>query len=114
MNPQPRPVTLPEPEVVMDGLPARQVVRQRAPSAAHSDEVLDAVDDLSQGVAAMPAARLPRRQQRLRNLPPAVAQVARVWPTRRRLPSERKFAAGCTLGSRSMEATSPCDERGPL
>ena len=65
VNSEPRPVSLPQPEVMIDRLPMRQVVRERAPRAAAPDEVLDGVDDLAQGVAAVSTARLLYRQQRL-------------------------------------------------
>src|ERR1051326_1838801 len=81
MNPEPRPVSLPRAEIVIDTLPMRQVMGQRAPCATASDEILKSVDDLSKRVAAMSAARLLSWEQGLQNLPLSVAQVTRVWPS---------------------------------
>jgi hypothetical protein len=66
---------------VIDTLPMRQVMGQRALRAAASDEILKSVDDLSQRIAAMSATGLLSGEQGLQNLPLSVAQVTRVWPS---------------------------------
>ncbi len=63
MNLEPRSIPLPPLEVVIDALPMRQVMRQRAPCATASEQVLESIDDLAQSVAAMSAARLLGWQQ---------------------------------------------------
>jgi hypothetical protein len=40
----------PSPEVVVDGLPGREVVGQQSPGAAALQDVEDGVEDLAQGV----------------------------------------------------------------
>lgn len=63
VNLEPRSVARPRPEIVIGTLPMRQVMRQGAPCATAADEILESIDDLTHGVAAMSAARLPRRQE---------------------------------------------------
>src|SRR5262249_5953238 len=69
-------------EVVGDGLPGREAVRQRPPGTAAAGQVEDGVDDLTPGVSAVPprlAGRLPlRREQVLDVVPLEVRQVTRI------------------------------------
>ena len=60
-----RPSRAPEPKVVVDGLPGRQVVGQQAPDAAGADPVADGVEQLAAGVAGGAAAGFDRWDQRL-------------------------------------------------
>jgi hypothetical protein len=62
VNPEPRSISRPPPEVMIDTLPMWQVRWQRAPCATASDEILKGIDDLAQGVVAMSAAGLLRRK----------------------------------------------------
>src|SRR3712207_5909067 len=52
VHPLPRPVQTPEPKVVVDGFPRREVVRLESPGAAALYDVEDGVEDLAQGIDA--------------------------------------------------------------
>src|SRR5262249_35280928 len=71
-------VALPAPEVGVDGLPGRQVVRQQAPGPAGAQEVADAVDDLADVDAAGATTRLGGGDHRRQHSPLGVGQVGRV------------------------------------
>jgi hypothetical protein len=50
MHPLPGAVQTPEAEVVVDGLPRRELVGQQSPGAATLQDVEDGVEDLAQGI----------------------------------------------------------------
>src|SRR5829696_5405461 len=50
VEPLPHTVEAPNPEVVMDGLPGREVVGQKSPGTATTDDVEDSVEDLAERV----------------------------------------------------------------
>src|SRR5919112_5185596 len=50
VHPFPGAIYAPSPEVTVDGLPGREVVRQQAPGTAAMHDVEDGVDDLAEGV----------------------------------------------------------------
>lgn len=68
----------PKVEIVMDRAPRRQILRDRSPLAAGREHIHQPVDHLAQVDAALAAARLARRDQRLDQRPFLVRQVARI------------------------------------
>jgi hypothetical protein len=50
VHPLPGSIQAPETEVVVDGLPGREVVRQQSPGTAAPDDVEDGVEDLAQRI----------------------------------------------------------------
>jgi hypothetical protein len=60
-----RAIPVPQAEVIMHGASGRQVLGQRAPLAAGAEQIHHAVDHLAQIDAALAAAGLARRDQRL-------------------------------------------------
>ena len=58
VQPLPGTVDAPHPEVVMNGLPGRKVVGQKAPSTPTADDVEDGVKDLAWEVQAWPTVGL--------------------------------------------------------
>ena len=73
-----RAVPAPQAEVIMHGASGGQVFGKRAPLAAGAENVHHAVDHLAQIDAALAAAALARRNQRLDMRPFLIAQVARI------------------------------------
>lgn len=78
MDGVPRPVIAPQPEVVVDGAPWREVVRHGAPGDAFTHQIQDGIDDFTAIGACWTAARFGLRDMRLDALPLGVAQVTRV------------------------------------
>jgi hypothetical protein len=58
VQPLPGTVQAPSPEVMMDGFPKRKLMGQQAPSTTTSDDVVDSVKDLAQGVHPGPSGGL--------------------------------------------------------
>jgi hypothetical protein len=50
VDPLPGAVDAPGPEVMVDGLPGRELVREQAPGTATTRDVKDCLEDLAQGV----------------------------------------------------------------
>jgi hypothetical protein len=65
----PSSVISPLTKVLISSTPMRKVVGHQSPGAASAQDVLDGVDDVSQGVLSKPATGLVRREKRLKNLP---------------------------------------------
>ena len=76
MDPFPGAVEAPTPEVVVDGLPARYVVRQQPPSASGADQVQDCVQDRQAIMFRGAPSQFGRRHQSLDSFPLFVAQIA--------------------------------------
>jgi site-specific DNA recombinase len=74
----PNPVEPPPPEVVKDGLPGREVLRQHPPLAAALEEVEDGVEDLARAAEPRSAALLRGWEKRLQQTPLVVSKVARI------------------------------------
>src|SRR5262249_18698278 len=75
MDPLPGAVLAPQPEVVLDRLPGRQVVRQQAPGLAAAPHVEVGVRDLTSAPATRASAGLGCRHERLEDRPLAVRPV---------------------------------------
>ena len=75
----PSPVFTPETELVVDGLPRRQVVRQHAPSTASAYDVEDGIQNFPDGVLTLATSiGFGFGDQRLDFLPFEICQIARV------------------------------------
>src|SRR5215208_5000088 len=75
VHPLPDTVQTPSPEVVLDGLPRREVVRQKSPGAAALQDVEDGVEDLEQAVQARSPFVFWERQERFDALPLGIGKV---------------------------------------
>jgi hypothetical protein len=75
VHPLPDPVQTPRAEVVVDGLPRREVVGQKPPGAAALQEVEDGVEDLAQAVQARSPFVFWDRQERFDALPLGIGKV---------------------------------------
>ena len=75
MNPLPGFLPSPYPEVVVDQLPRRQVMRQETPSAAGAQHIPDSVDNLPAGVLGWTSPRFGRRNQGPQNIPLGISQI---------------------------------------
>jgi hypothetical protein len=78
VQPRPDTVVLPAPDLGVDGLPGREVVRQHAPRTAAAEEIPVGVEDLPQGDFTRPAAELLGRQKRFQALPLGIGQIGGV------------------------------------
>ncbi len=76
MHPLPYPIQAPGAEVVVDGLPGWEVVRQQAPGAAATDYVEDGVKDLPQGMYAWSARRFGGREVILEICPIGIGKIS--------------------------------------
>ena len=81
MDPGPNPFAFPAPQVVIDRLPRREVVRQKPPRTACAQQIQDRLNDLALGRAARATARRGIGDHRLDHGPLAVRQSL---PSRRR------------------------------
>src|SRR5262249_40632016 len=77
-EPIPGTILLPGLEVVVDGLPGREVIGQGPPRTALAGEVEDGIDHLAHVGFARPAAGSGRRNPRLQDGPLLVRQIRRV------------------------------------
>ena len=75
VHPFPGSVYSPQTEVVIDGLPRWEVMRQKAPSAATTDHVKDSVEDLAQAMEARSAFVFWSGQESFDALPLSVAKI---------------------------------------
>jgi len=64
MDADPGPILFPDAEVFIGCTPMRQIMWQQAPGASGAEYVLNGVDNLAHGVAAMSAAGFFGRQER--------------------------------------------------
>src|SRR5215207_11306219 len=84
MDVDPGAVIFPNPKILISCPPMRQVMRGRAPGTSITQYILDSVDDLAHGVSSMTSTRLFGWQQRLKNLPLRIRQIARIsWSVSR-------------------------------
>jgi len=65
---------------VVDGLPRRQLIRQKSPSAAALEDVVDSVEDLAGGVDPGSSSLVGRRNVGLDAFPFGVGQISQVAP----------------------------------
>ena len=75
VNPRPGPIPSPDPEVVIDQLPRRQVVWQQTPSTTGAQHVPDAIHHLSAGIFSRTTAQPDRWDQRLQNPPLGISRI---------------------------------------
>ena len=78
VHPFPGPIHSPEAEVVVDGLPRREVVGQKAPSTAAAYHVKNRVEDLAQAMQARSPFVFWERQERFEALPLFVGEIGQV------------------------------------
>jgi hypothetical protein len=79
VQPLPRPIQTPLPEIVVHGLPSRQILRKEAPGAAGAQHVEDGVEDGAQTVPTRATARGTwDGQKRTNHLPLRVAQIGKI------------------------------------
>ena len=78
VDPLPRPIQAPDPEVMVDGLPRREVVGKETPGAAATDDVEDGIEDLAGGVDLWTTEGLGGGQMGLDDLPLFVRKVGLV------------------------------------
>src|SRR5262249_5436750 len=71
----PQTLAAPQPEVMVNRTPRRQVVRKQFPSAAAADGVTDAIDDLASRVFGRTAARLGGWDEQLQILPLSIGEI---------------------------------------
>src|SRR5215207_4117962 len=84
MDFDPGTVIFPDPKTLISRPPMRQVVRDRAPGTSVTQYILDSVNDLAHGLSSMTSTRLFGWQQRLKNLPLRIRQIARIsWSVSR-------------------------------
>jgi hypothetical protein len=76
----PQPLLPPAAEVVVDGLPGRQVVGQQPPGTAGPQPVGHGVDQLAAVMEGWAAAGLGRRDERGQELPLGIGQVGGIVP----------------------------------
>ena len=78
MHPLPGAVLAPEPKIVIDNLPRREVMRQQAPGTSTADDIKDAVQDFALRVLRRSPAALGLRDIGLEQFPLIIADVGRV------------------------------------
>src|ERR687893_2982197 len=88
MHPLPGAVYAPGAEVVVDGLPGREVVRQESPCTPTTHDVEDSVEDLTQGMHPRPPDTRRSRHERLDALPLGIGQVGLVCSSHARYSTE--------------------------
>src|SRR5262249_22536366 len=71
----PQTLAAPQPEVMVNRTPRRQVVRKQFPSAAAADGVTDAIDDLPSRMFGRTAARLGGWDEQLQILPLSIGEI---------------------------------------
>src|SRR5215218_3779055 len=70
----------PPPKPPVDGLPRREVARQKPPSAAALEDIEDGVEDLAAAVGFRSSSLVGRRNMELQALPFGVGEIGRVAP----------------------------------
>ena len=78
VHPFPCAIQAPSSEVVVDGLPGRELVGHKSPSTSATDYVKDGVEDLAQGVYPRASGSSGSRQMRLDAYPLGVGEVGLV------------------------------------
>jgi hypothetical protein len=78
MHPLPGAVLAPDPTVVVDDLPRREVMRQQAPGTPTADDIEDPMQDVALGVLLWSSPALGFRDLGLEQFPLLVADVGRV------------------------------------
>src|SRR5262249_16756543 len=86
----PQTLAAPQPEVMVNRTPRRQVVRKQFPSAAAADGVTDAIDDLPSRMFGRTAARLGGWDEQLQILPLSIGEITVVRLAAFHLPSVAK------------------------
>ena len=89
VHPFPCPIQSPGAEVVVDGLPGREVVRQQSPGATAANDVEDGVQDLAGTVRLGTPSSVREGEVRFEEGPLFVGEVALVCFSHARYPTER-------------------------